>query len=335
MELNFTNPNLVSAEKIADGRNYSAQLRNMADAIDGNLRLFARLREIIPDFSNETVLAIGTHRLVLSQFLYADCKHFSSVEKAVSAATQDDILMYITEICLYGVFTPKNYMEFITNVRSNSDEDNITYHPKQIMLSGFPQRIAFMCAGDQKFIDRIKYYCEIYFKSKVQINTDGDKTDIVVQAPIVKNLSESQSAFANFFSFINTKEKVSALQIAQEIHHTRDAAYMVSTLGDHMRAVVVDDLLERLGSFPGIINIYVNNGTMYVNNNCGNRDEKAAVKDWIRNNPPANREKKVDYYAKYKNSVEVPVVDTVFGKIMKELGYGTRKTANSREWVRN
>jgi hypothetical protein len=294
---------------------------------------------IVPDASMDTIIAVPKNKPLLSRFLDAKCKHHSSIERAIEHITHDDILMYVTELHLYGVFQLEHYLSFIKDVSELYLDDRGTYTPKQVILSGFPQRIAFICAGDEKFIGRIKDYCELYFKTSVHINTEGNKTDMVVSDPLVRNLEESRVAFKEFFKFVNSREPVSPLQLAQDVRETRTGQYIFSSVSDHVNVTEIEDLVKKLGSLPITFNInlsHCNNVTIsgVTINAAAATDDKSEIKEWIRKNPPLNREKKSDYYTRYKGANIEHLAENQFAKMVPMIcGCESIKSHGVRYWI--
>jgi hypothetical protein len=301
--------------------------------------LYGRLSVLIPNPPPEAVMAIETHKTLLYQFLRNPCLHFASLKDAVKHVTNDTILVYITEIYLYGVFTLEQYVNYLNNVRNEDDDGNtLPYTPKQITLSGFPQRIVFMCAGEKRVVEKIKRYCELHFKSKVHIANSGDKTDVIIQSPIVKNLEESQKMFEEFCKYVIDREKdISKLELRQNIKKLDDFNYIISAIGDDTDRAKIQEFAQQ---FAIPVNLYINigNGGIHVNNNINvnikGDTRKIIAKNWIEKNPPVNKEKKIEYYEKYKSSVKDHLADSIFGKIMKESGYDTRKVGEMRVWIK-
>jgi hypothetical protein len=245
--------------------------------------------------------------------------------------------MYITEIQLYGVFKLSNYLDFIKLISYECDE-SIIYTPKQVPLSGLPQRIAFMCSGDERFVNKIKNCCEIHFKTTVQVSTDGNRTDIIVKEPILKNMDESCQAFKEFFNYVNTKENISIFQLAQDIKEVDNTKYMMTNVGNHANVSKIEDLVEKLGGLPVTINIYVTNGNVVFGNATINNavidDEKTSAKNWIKNNPPKNREKRTEYYARYKVANNKFIAENSFAKVVPKIcGCISLKSNGSTYWV--
>jgi hypothetical protein len=58
--------------------------------------------------------------------------------------------------------------------------------------------------------------------------------------------------------------------------------------------------------------------------------------DWIKNNPPASREKTTSYFKRYTNAEGNEIISGgQFGKLVRSLGYKTMQGPNHRFWVKN
>lgn len=331
--------NAVTKEQYDDIDRLIVKYKLVTKSLEENRMVCARLLMMVPDASMDTIIAVTQNKPLLSRFLDAKCKHHSSIERAIEHITQDDILMYVTELHLYGVFQLDHYLNFVKEVSELYLDDRGTYTPKQVILSGFPQRIAFICAGDEKFIGRIKDYCELYFKTTVHVKTEGNKTDMVVSDPMMKNLDESRVAFKEFFSYVNSREPVSPLQLTQDVRDARIGQYILSSIGDHINATLVEEIVKKLGSIPVTYNItltqckYINIGGDTINNAAA-VNENEETKGWIRKNPPLNREKKLDYYNRYKDANEKHIAENQFAKIVPTVcGCQKLKSNGINYWI--
>jgi predicted GIY-YIG superfamily endonuclease len=431
--MDIADPNIVSKEQIECGKYVANDHRRIAEIIDDNLRLFARLKEIVPDYTNETILAIPTHKLLLSQFLSAKCKHFRSVKKAISVSTQDDILMYITEINLYGVFTPQNYLMFVNNFHDNCDADSqcLSFTPLCVMQKTKSSRtITQYNLTDVKSMEskiRKQMNCDVY---SCTINNRTDFMIIGAVNIMLPNLFHPYNAcepiimvikgIEYYYTLLSDKyiedrylsrprintipyevdfelfENKCCLYFLQMnepdtdcykygiTRHIRDRLRAHKRKINYLRVVKIfvlcseysminaekdfkkyaqekkinvvrltyteviqsSDPNEELKMLESIINKYNNEHKPDDMGNIAPTSDLQNImfaengildysfeRNWICENPPCDREKKTSYYEKYKKTSNSPIGEAMFGKLMKEMGFKTRKTAHSREWV--
>lgn len=64
-------------------------------------------------------------------------------------------------------------------------------------------------------------------------------------------------------------------------------------------------------------------------------DKAFEAREWIRNNLPNEKEVTVDYYQRYYNDIQNPVVTNIFGKYVRERGYVPTKGTNNRYWSKS
>lgn len=71
--------------------------------------------------------------------------------------------------------------------------------------------------------------------------------------------------------------------------------------------------------------------------NTNKNDPNQLAKNWIKNNPPKDKEITTDYYARYQsaNINKRIVKSNIFGKLVRDEGYETISSTNCRKWVRN
>lgn len=306
-----------------------------------NHRLCARLRKKIPDFGAQTIYAMEKHKILLSKFLRADCFHATNVDNVVGNMGRDSILIYLTELGLYGIFTLENYLAFVKQIRGDESDDEsarIEYTPKQVIMSNLPQKIVFMCSGTEPVVDKIKKYSVEHFKSDIDVVKDGDRTEVIVRNLVMKDYTETREKFADFLKFVNKYDSVDKLGIVAGNYYPLHGnfGYVISLMDGHREVETIDELVRKLNGGPITINfVHVHEGgvaTFGANNiyNCTNIEDIA--KKWIKANPPHHREKTTDYYNRYQNDNHDCIVANVFGPIVRNLGYQIKKSNGARCW---
>jgi hypothetical protein len=288
------------------------------NVINGNEDLYSQLWQTVTDPSRESIFAMENHAVLLQRFLLARCQHFSKLSEAIAVLTEDKILVHVTEIHLYGVFSVDNYVDFVRSLYERSEQP-ASYTPKQVSLSGFPQRVVFMCNGSDQLTDVIVRYCELHFKSKVNVNRNGDKIDIVLQSPIVKNLEEARQMYEDFVKYVNTRERVEKFGMYQNITRENGTEFVVSSMGDHSEITDVASMLRFLNAHPGPITLNINAHNVIIGNNniIQQKDQsKSDARIWVRNNPPKNRETKCEYHTRYIGSNPGGITERILSKIV-------------------
>jgi hypothetical protein len=316
------------------------KLARVPTVVRDNKRLFTQLWQTVPDPSYDAILAIEHHPVLLLRFLMSKCQHFSKLSDAIAVMNDEKILVHITELHLYGIFDLDSYINFVRNLYEQAEQPS-SYTPKQVSLSGFPQRVVFMCNGGDQITAIILRYCELHFKSKAVVNTHGDKIDIVLQSPIVRNLDEAKKLYENFVEYVGTMEKTEKFGMCQNIKRTQGAEFVISSMGDHSTVTNPLEMLRFLNSHPGPVTLNIINANNVM---IGGTNNKMTVlkdkpsenaKHWIMNNVPKHKELKSDYYQRYISANKNGVTERNLSKIVSDnTKCTTLKSHGNTYWVR-
>lgn len=109
----------------------------------------------------EVLLRVSKNIRLFQLFEKIPGEKFIKLKKALDAAAADvsreKILIYFRELDLYGLFTTIEYHNLVTNMQNRYENDpNISFRPQQIILSGLPQKLVFICYGDEKIVEKIR-----------------------------------------------------------------------------------------------------------------------------------------------------------------------------------
>lgn len=298
----------------------------------------------------QTILALPNNMGIAKKFAMATCKKFTDVASAMKEIVTGEILIYLTEIHLYGVFTLDNYVRFISNIRDDDDETMAAgYKAKQVVLSGWPQRLVFVCRGGDDIVGKIRKYVKDCLQSDISIVKENEEIVISIQGNLHRNYSETVVAYQNLIEHIN---RVGGEDIIRDIkRHNNlcigDSTYYACVLGDHGVISNVDDLKKILSSYHienltiQINNLMNNKGivafgdNIVANNNNLVNDPMILAENWIRLNPPDSSVKKSDYYRKYKdaNANQIILGDSMFAKAVKGSGFTTKTIRGIGYWI--
>lgn len=299
--------------------------KTVAKILETEKTLCALLYQLIGKPPLESILAIEHHPFLMNKFLRNNCDHFAELGKALDATSEDKILVYMTELYLYGVFHLHEYVSLINNLYENVDNPIASYTPKQITLSGFPQRVVFMCNSDKAIKEQLVTYCELHFKSRVQVNTTGNTADIILQSRDVPNLDAAKKMYEKFVEYVNEREGVAYFGLRQNIESKNGYEFVTSSMGDRSSIDTPEKLLRFLNGHPGPITINFNGNVQNVfvgNDNSINfikEKRKDTAKKWICDHLPKNKEIKTNYYKRYLAANEHPVSESTFSKIVPEI----------------
>lgn len=283
------------------------------------------------------------------------CSKFLKLKSALKSLKNDleanmKILIQFTELDIYGIFTPESYTAFTQNVASNWEEnqEGLTFHPKQIVLTGLPQKLVFICHGDDVIIEKIRVYVRCKYKSEIISVKTEDRTEITVNGVGGNNYDEMQKSCMELFQYINGSgpegkkvankimpvlpEKIGkhnfiTADLDYKIEHHYEIEEIIKTLKTLHGGNIVVNLLVVNGNINGA----VNNGGI-INNNNDNPAEGTLA--WIRNNLPRHKEITTDYYNRYLQSYNgTKVPNNNYGNLVRSVGYTIVKGTNHRHWV--
>jgi hypothetical protein len=208
-----------------------------------------------------------------------------------------------------------------------------------VVLSGWPQKIVFMCNSNDDIIERIRKHVKACFNSDIEVLRSANETVVTVQHKVYRSIDECNVELTKLIRHITKfggKEETQAVGIRPLIEMTAgENSYRYKPLGDNFYIDEIKHMIGHLMSFGGN-NITINvmsgciiNGDINNNNNLPNGD---ITLRWIRQNPPAYNELKNVYYERYLNTFKEGVAENSFGKQMKTAGYETRRSGNNRYW---
>lgn len=333
-----------------DEPNYAAELKQVADVFNSNHVNTDMYRKLVNMFG-EDVLTVGIITRVSKNiklfrlFEVIPGEKFIRVEDALASANKshERILIHFTELNLYGLFEHTQYQSLVAQIHERyEDNNNISFRPRQIILSGLPQKLVFICLGDETIVEKIRGYVAKKYKCEIKSVKTADRTEITVQGAGGNSYDEMQQSYYDLINFIGGDNEVRGKMLPMPIEKISGHSYLSADLScDLSKHNTIEDIIASLKTLHGgniVINFTIVNGTMNVHNDnrvTVKEKEKNVTKDWIKNNPPKNRERKTEYYSKYKIAIKNHVAETVFGRMMKELGYETRKTSEGREWIKN
>lgn len=286
-------------------------------------------------------------------FQTSDCEKFMRIEDALNAlgnGPQQKVLIHFTELNLYGMFTPDQYTA-ITNTLADKicDGANIQFHPKQIVLTGLPQKLVFICLGDENVVEKIRGYVEKKYKCGIAHVRTENRIEITVQGAGGNTYEETQKTYHDLFDFISargdnaTAANILPMPVIKGPNHNyvaADLSYDVSKPQD------ITDIINALKTLHGgniVINMMIVNGNVGGNAQAGNvANYNAAGVDpyngtitWIRNNLPRDKEVTTEYYARYIGGFAgTKLTNSQFGKLVREHGYKPAHGTNNRFWIK-
>jgi len=295
-----------------------------------NPNAFEKAKSLTKDF--DTLAKIYDNILLFNIYMRAECQRYAELAEALWNLKGDSILIYFAEINLYGIFTNDAYLNFCRNINGKiEDEELNTISVYQLVMSGKKQKLVFMCTD----IDYTRKMCD-YARDCFGEAASSTKKQITVNISC-NDENEITSAYNKLYNYVREKkdfqccESMKQVQLLQKFQHD----YREYEFSDSIAASNFEELTKILKSVSvvqGDIHIIINNNGVIGNNNVVTINNKDTAKNWIRENPPAEREKTTEYYKRYSSAIKNPVADNQFGKLIRENGYENIKSNSVRYW---
>lgn len=266
-----------------------------------------------------------------------DCQKFLSILDALDKLDDNHVLIFISELQVYGLFTHDGYLDFTKKLHEMLDEDNVSSNVYQVILNEGNQKIVFMCSDADRVaaatVDKMAKHVKEFFGTTVNVVENGEKVEITINKIIAGKDRHEQ--FDELFNYVHKRDpelagKISLLRTYRE----REYKYTMPKL---QPATTMEELINILKTAHNV----TINGPVIINNGGNNTqilkaavDKKSIARDWIIANEPADGEKTTDYYIRYTNSVNKPLPSNQFGPLAKQtIGHNpVRGTDGSRHW---
>ena len=298
--------------------------------------------------NNRVTIRVSKNIKLFRLYQTSACEKFIDIKLALKKMTEEQskqkILIHFTELDLYGVFTPEQYYALTTDLAEKVFEgENITFQPKQIVLSGLPQKLIFICLGDENIVEKIRGYVKRKYNCDISYIKTNNRIEITVQGVGGNTYEEAQKSYHDLFDFINTKQSDPAVAgdlLPMPVVKSSKREYVVADIShDVSKHLDMKELISVLKTIHGenvVINLIIGNGNIINNNN--NKNTSSSIKDiakrWIENNPPKHHEPKSEYYLRYKKDNPAALADNSFGKyVLANPKYSSGKTGNVRYWI--
>lgn len=261
----------------------------------------------------------------------SECTRYKSADDALYDLQQDSILMYFADIDLYGMFTPDNYTSFCSSIREKKADYDFEVDIYQLVLAEHKQKLVFLCT-DEKYYDKMKTYAEACFGT----TTHRLQKEITVNIPCNGN-EDIISAYDKLYNYIcdHGDQQCGEAMKQFQPRKTRYYSYRKYKCSDTLDVRTVEALVELLRSMTINAPIIIGNNNTMKNISVINTptDKKQPTIEWIKDNPPHDKEITTDYYTRYTSDVDYPIANNQFGKLVRAEGYSTvRTTSNTRYW---
>lgn len=303
---------------------------------------------------HSVVINVSKNIRLFRLYQTSTCEKFMDIRVALKKMTEEQskqkILIHFTELDLYGVFTPEQYYALTTNLAEKVFEgENITFQPKQIVLSGLPQKLIFICLGDENIVEKIRGYVKRKYNCDISHVKTNNRVEITVQGVGGNTYEEAQKSYHDLFDFISTKQSdpvVARDLLPMPVVKSSKREYVVADIShDVSKHLDMKELISALKTIHGenvVINLTIVNGNVngnvagVINNNTyGENTSMTKTLKWVTNNLPNEKEVTTVYYNRYVTNYDgEKVSDSQFGKIVRSLGYKPVQGTRHRFWVK-
>ncbi|SIP86177.1 Hypothetical protein PACV_465 [Pacmanvirus A23] len=295
---------------------------------------FGKLRDL------EILYRISQNKKLFMIYARSECKKYINILEAFDKVCLDELIIYFAELELYGVFKLDDYYNFckmINEKLEDGDIDNISI--QQLILADQKQKLVFVSSDNS--IEKIRNYVKEYLGADISIIETENKKEITILEPTTENFNSAREIYDKLYNYIYKKDKIAASQISpMQLLHEREYKYTSPSANDNFAVKSVDELVKILKSLPSgavIKQLNIVNGGNVINNNITKikTDKYSEARDWIKNNPPQEREITTEYYSRYLDSKPIAIVkNNQFGPLVKSVTRmnSVQGTAGIRKW---
>lgn len=325
-------------------------MSNMIRATEGlkdNPEIVKRLQSIFSgkDIPTAVILAVLNNIRLFKRYARQDVfgKYLDPIE-AAKYADPNDLLIYFADIQLYAlVKSARDFSAFQSSAADDLEDGEIDgLSVKQIIFSYQRQKLVFAVQDNSS--DAIKRICSLAEKclhTTTSTIISGQDTEITVNN-MCNDYEHTRKLFDELYSCVlSSMPELShgIRMLPVMIDTTRDEKYKRHTMPNVSDIIIngkewVDCLKYTPANFKIDINVTNNIGNIYNNCNFNGLDKKDLASEWVKNNPPKEKEITTDYYKRYSDANEKRVADNQFGKCVREKGYNIVRGSNGRYWVK-
>lgn len=318
-----------------------AQINELATALDffrENPSRWKTVMETFGDLSTSQLINISKNKNLYRKFMFHidDRYKFSTLSAALECAKANEnmILIYMTDLALYGVTSPEKYLDFASDFRDSIDGDE-KFNPRQLILSDRKQKIVFIYTGSEQSQIELTTYVKEFLKSNIIIDEFANKTEITLSDITASNYLDAKGIFEKLNLFIYKKNRDMAYNM-QIVKPETDCCthYTEASISATINAGSIEELVKILKTVHSINNLTIFTGnTINGNINIGLTDEQAnKATDWIRANPPNPMTGATEYRRACNTANRLDIGSNSFAKIMETEGYLQHRIAKHQTW---
>jgi hypothetical protein len=268
--------------------------------VTDSLKIISKISENVPIFN---------------VYRRADCQRFANITDAFFSLRISNILIYIAEIDLYGLFTLQNYIKFCRDINDKIEDVHNKINIYQIVLAEQKQKLVFTCNNANHYLNILYYSSECFGATAIWIGST-----ISIAIPCIGD-SGVITAYNKLYNYIRNQgnldccESMKQIPLLQKCQYYYREYFCNDTLGD----TSVEDLVKSLKYVPA-------DSTRSRPYDWISSERQFAI-NWIQNNPPDKLESPYDYYQRYRSHSMMSIYFSHFNKIIRSQGYGISRNA--------
>jgi hypothetical protein len=296
-------------------KKYAMKIKNLeADIRDGEL-------------PTSTILQYNTQEglCVLGRFKASKCRKFVKVSNAIKDLKEGEMVIFLSDYNLFGVFTVEQYYDFISDIK-NEQYDEVKLKTRQIVLTGWPQKIVFMCNENRDVVMEVEKFVMQKFGKTIKTACDDSGQTTVIIDTEVENFEKVREAFEELIVFINEKagfDEMNKMHLRTPPIVTQDQllSYISHALPSIYKIAGITDLKSTVSG--AVINITVN-GDFNVN----------VVNNY--NLPlPYDGQTTTDYYESVKGKMDNHMSHKDVVHEVSKMGFHVKKSCGIMKWRKN
>jgi hypothetical protein len=323
-----------------------AQLRLAAEYAASQPRTIELLTETFgsefwTSYHPSMLVGVAEHRCLFTKYTRAAFRRFYDLTAASEAMTPADILLYFVDLKLYALVDSLSVLEDFAHNAQDIIDRGERFAMNQIVFEHQKQKLIIISTdASEDFVRKIQKYGKEHLGQDAVIEHRND--DNTAQITFNIDFDSYASAAMEFLEF-QAKVRVADADLAKAIsiiprQRVAKVRYIDPSINGMMEAYGADEMMRVLAGIPkdltyNNVNINIMIGNNNVQKIAAVPDNRGGAKEWIRDNPPDDREITTAYYDRYcAANRESPMANSNFGKLVRKQGFKTSRNTSGRYW---
>lgn len=288
-----------------------------------------------------TLARIAKNRQLFQKFHAKSGKKYDNILLAADeqARSPDTIMIEITDIGLFAVYTHEEYQDFLEYLRENADGP-ITCDLYQIVLQNQTRKFVFACKDESKRDTLIKHAKACFGVTSTHISAGSIGVQICVSTPS-PNLLDDYRKLYNYMLQMDPGLLTDMSPVLEFV--AREHTGVRYSVIDHLTGIK-DELRQIRRDYRApainIVNSTVTNSAISAGSGSAKVKQQKSAKlnpvaaKFISANPPHDEELVRDYYNRFTAATGSKLYIGDFGKAVKAAGFGSNRGTDGRKWIR-